>query len=133
MSEYLLDANHASPLVTVGHPLRRRVLQELRRGHEFFIAVPALAEVLFGFSTLPRAISNRAEWVRLSRFVPCFELDEENAKLAASLQVTLRRVGRDLKLSDALIATVALSYDLILLTSDKDFSPVPGLKIENWL
>lgn len=29
MENYLLDTNHASPLVTLGHPLRQRVLMRL--------------------------------------------------------------------------------------------------------
>ena len=33
----------------------------------------------------------------------------------------------------ALIAAVALRYDLILLTTDKDFQPVVGLTQHNWL
>lgn len=38
MTVYLLDTNHASPLVTLHHPLRRRVIQALDAG----IAVTAL-------------------------------------------------------------------------------------------
>ncbi len=34
---------------------------------------------------------------------------------------------------DAFIAVVSLRYDLVLLTSDNDFAPVPNLKQENWL
>lgn len=48
MARYLLDTNHLSPLVTVGHRLRNRVLAGLANGDEFAIPVPALAEFLFG-------------------------------------------------------------------------------------
>jgi len=34
---------------------------------------------------------------------------------------------------DALIATIALRYDLILLTTDGDFTSVASLRLENWL
>jgi predicted nucleic acid-binding protein len=34
---------------------------------------------------------------------------------------------------DNYLAVTALRYSLVLLTSDKDFAPVPGLKQENWL
>ncbi|RIK38099.1 MAG: hypothetical protein DCC55_22160 [Chloroflexi bacterium] len=34
---------------------------------------------------------------------------------------------------DALIAALALRYELTLLTTDKDFWAVPGLRMENWL
>lgn len=133
MAEYLLDTNHASPLVTVGHPLRKRVMREYRLGHQFYIAVPALTETWFGISIIPRAAQNQAEWNQLSRFISCLTLDETDAKAAASIQLALRQRGRDLKVPDALIAVVALNFDFTLLTTDQDFAPVPGLKTDNWL
>lgn len=52
---------------------------------------------------------------------------------AAQLQVQLRRAGRQLQTVDALIAIVALRYNMTLLTTDRDFSPIPALHLENWL
>ncbi|MEW5987632.1 MAG: hypothetical protein AB1791_13450 [Chloroflexota bacterium] len=60
MANYLLDTNHISPLVTTGHPLRKRILESLDAGHRFAIAVPALTEVLFEMGLLPRAKQNLA-------------------------------------------------------------------------
>jgi predicted nucleic acid-binding protein len=34
---------------------------------------------------------------------------------------------------DALIAVAALRLDLTLLTTDRDFTPIPGLKQANWM
>ena len=50
MADYLLDTNHASPLVTLGHPLRDEILRRLDEGHTFAICVPVLTETLFGIS-----------------------------------------------------------------------------------
>ncbi len=133
MAAYLLDANHLSPLVTLGHPLRKRVLSSLQAGNTFAIAAPALTEVLFGISLLPRARQNLEEWDRLKSSFNYYDIDRSYAERAAQLQVTLRRQGRQLETVDALIATVALSHDLILLTSDQDFQAIPGLRQENWL
>jgi tRNA(fMet)-specific endonuclease VapC len=133
MATYLLDTNHASPLVTLNHPLREQVLGRLGQGDSFAICVPAITEVLFGLGGLPRATQNLAEWVRLRLFVPCYVPDEMDAELAAQLQLSLRRRGWQLETVDALIASVALRYDLVLLTADKDFSVVPQLRQENWL
>jgi len=82
---------------------------------------------------LPRASQNLAEWARLRPSLACHIPDEADAENAASLQRSLRRQGRQLETVDALIAVVALRYGLALLTSDNDFTPVPGLKQENWL
>jgi len=46
--------------------------------------------------------------------------------------LSLRKQGWQLAMLDAFIAVVALRYDLILLTIDKDFRAVPKLRYENW-
>src|SRR5439155_14359849 len=108
MAKYLLDTNHASPLVTLGHPLRDRMLEQHDDGHEFCIAVPALAELWFALLISQRVLRNLEEWTLLERKIECLALDEADAKSAASLQKVLRSSGRDLKTPDALIAAVAL-------------------------
>ena len=133
MTNYLLDTNHASPLITLGHPLRKRVLRRLDEGDSFAICVPVLAETLFGIGMLPRAAQNLAEWERLKPLLPCYIPDETDAEFAAELQVSLRRRGWRLATVDALIAAVALRYDLTLLTADQDFQAIPRLQHENWL
>ena len=133
MAKYLLDTNHASPLVTLKHPLRERMLNEYVAGHEFCIAVPALTELWFGLLMTQRVLQNLEEWELLERKIECLALDEADAKSAASLQKVLRSSGRDLKTPDALIASVALRYDFVLITTDHDFAPIPGIKTENWL
>lgn len=133
MANYLLDANHISPLVTVGHPLRQKISQRLQAGDVFGIPTPALTEALFGFRVLPRANKNVAEWKKLSTRFDYYGVDRQDAEQAAELQVTLRRRGWQLHTVDALIAAIALRYDLTILTTDKDFRAVPGLRWENWL
>ncbi len=133
MTDYLLDTNHVSPLVTVSHPLRYHVLESLNKGHMFFISVPVLAEMLYGIGVLPRAKQNLAEWTGLKSHFPCLIPDEIDAERAAQLQISLRRQGWQLETIDALIATIALRYNLTLLTSDNDFKMIPELRRENWL
>jgi tRNA(fMet)-specific endonuclease VapC len=95
MASYLLDANHASPLVTIRHPLRKRFLAAVQDGHDFAVCVPVVSEVLFGITLLPRAEQNRAEWARLRASLTCYQLDEVDAERAADLQVRrLVGVGR---------------------------------------
>jgi len=44
-----------------------------------------------------------------------------------------QRQGRQLATVDALIAAVALRYDLVLLTTDRDFRAIPMFPCEDWL
>lgn len=133
MARYLLDTNHASPLVTIGHPLRVKVLAQREQGNAFGLCVPVITETKFGIGILPRAKTNLEEWQRLRSFLTIYALDADDAELAVDLQLALRKTGWQLGSFDALIAAVALRHDLILLTTDRDFQAVDGLKIENWL
>lgn len=133
MANYLLDTNHLSPLVTLDHPLRQRVLQSLAAGDTFAFAVPALVELWYGLGLLPRAQQNLAEWKRLRPNFTCYVPDETDAEQAAKLRLALRRQGWQLETVDALIATVAIRYNLTLLTTDQDFEGIPQFKPDNWL
>jgi tRNA(fMet)-specific endonuclease VapC len=133
MTEFLLDTNHASPLVTLDHPLRTRILSAIQAGESFALTTVNLTEVWYGLSLLPRAVQNQREWVQIRTSLSIYQIEETDALTAAELQISLRRRGRQLGIVDALIAAIALRYDLTLLTTDGDFDAVPDLKRENWL
>ena len=133
MTRYLLDTNHASPLVTIGHPLRERVLRALDTNHSFALTAVNLTETVFGISTTPRATQNMRQWEQWRGSFDVYRIEDEDAMRAARLQFSLRRRGWQLGTVDALIAAIALRYDLTLLTTDGDFNAVPDLKHENWL
>jgi tRNA(fMet)-specific endonuclease VapC len=133
MARYLLDTNHLSPLVTLSHPLRRRVHTSIESGDSFAIATPTIAEFLFGIRLLPRAAENLAEWERIRTDFFYHAIDIADAEMASSLQASLRQRGWQLETVDALIAAVALRNDLVLLTTDGDYRAIAGLITENWL
>ena len=119
--------------MTFGHTLLVRIQNNQINGDSFTICVPVLTETLFGIGIAPRAAQNRLLWARWQQSLTCHIPDAADAAVAAELQITLRRRGRQLATVDALIAVTALRYDLTLLTTDGDFQTVPGLRLENWL
>lgn len=133
MPNYLLDTNHVSPLVTLEHRLRYRVIQSMQTGNTFAICVPVLTETLFGIALAPRGRQNLVEFEQIRPSLRCYVPDEIDAELAADFQISLRRQGRQLGTVDAFIAAIALRNDLILLTTDRDFRWVPLLQWENWM
>lgn len=98
-----------------------------------YITPPVITETVFGFSILPRAQRNLAEWQAIRPALRALIVDEADAMNAASLQALLRRQGWQMQTVDALIAASALRYDLTLLTTDGDFARVPALAVENWV
>ncbi|MCS6909304.1 MAG: type II toxin-antitoxin system VapC family toxin [Anaerolineales bacterium] len=133
MTDYLLDTNHASPLITLGHPLRARVLKAQQSGDTFALTTVNLAELWYGISLLPRAAQNQTEWQRLRPAFHLYQIEERDAIDGAEIQLALRRQGRQMGTIDALLAAVTLRYGLTLLTSDSDFAELPGLSQANWL
>jgi predicted nucleic acid-binding protein len=75
VTDYLLDTNHISPLVTIEHPLRAKILAQIQAGDTFSIATPALGEFLFGIGMLPRAERNMREWERLKQDFIYYSVD----------------------------------------------------------
>ncbi|MEI2609731.1 MAG: type II toxin-antitoxin system VapC family toxin [Candidatus Promineifilaceae bacterium] len=128
---YLLDTNHISPLVTPGHPLIKRIRASVARGGRFAIAVLALTELLFGISIAPKSKQNLLLWSEVKGQFDYYDIRLTDAERAAVLQLELRRQGWQLGTIDALIAAIALRYDLTLLTTDRDFQAIPGLPQEN--
>ena len=129
---YLLDTNHASPLVTPGHPVRAWFDRARLSGAVFHLDPVVRSEVRFGLRGTPRAAENLRRWSDLLPALTPVALRHGDAELAADLRVLLRARGRQLALADALIAAVALRLDLTLLTRDRDFVAVPGLASEDW-
>lgn len=132
MTIYLLDTNHLSPLVTLHHPLRLKILTNLQMGHTFAIPSPALGEFIFGIGVLPRAKQNLQIWEQLRDSFIYYGLDEADAEQASKLRIDLRKRGKQLGIIDSFISVIALRYQLTLLTTDKDFAAVPSLRQMNW-
>lgn len=133
MTEYLIDTNHLSVLVTDGHPLLNRIHRQIYLGDTFSITTVSLTEILFGLEMTKRAIKNLARWNEIEVIFRFYDIRRVDAQLSAKLQAELRKTGKQLHTVDALIAAITLRYDLTLLTTDSDFKPIPGLRTENWI
>ena len=132
MTHYLLDANHISPLVTKNHPLRERITDQMLAGDQFHIPALAVAEAMYGFLTIPRAVKNERQWRLIRPKFHWVDVYEEDVLEGTRLRVSLRKQGWQLDLSDAIIAATAIRSGLILLTTDRDFDGVPLLRTEDW-
>lgn len=87
MTHYLLDTNHLSPIVTIDHALRRRILAQFRLGDRFAITTPVLFEFLFGIRSLPRAAQNMEIWSRIKADFLYYPIEPQDAEQAVSLKL----------------------------------------------
>lgn len=59
--------------------------------------------------------------------------DESVLDKASQIYAELRGTGRLIPDNDILIAAIAMTYNVILVTNDKHFERIDELNVENWL
>ena len=131
MVRYLLDTNTASYAIKGNVTRVREQLLKVPMA-EVGISVITEAELRFGVARLPSAI-------RLKHLVEEFLLRVEvlpwNSAAAnhyAEIRAALERSGKPMGNMDMLIAAHALSAEVVLVTHDRVFRRVKGLKLEDW-
>ena len=129
---YLLDTNACIHLLrnTSPHLLHRS------RQHdpsEIKLCSVVRAELLYGAH---RSSQREANMALLERFFAPFEsipFDDESAGHYGQIRFGLEKAGKTIGPNDLMIASIARSRDLVLVTHNTDeFSRVPDLRIEDW-
>ena len=127
-----MDTNHAS---SAWQP-RKTVVKKPRklRGYaRIALCLPSVGELWFMVHNSDQVESNRE---RLENFLVGFEIlkfDFKAAEEFGKLCSVLRKTGREIKQIDVQIAAIARVHNLIILTADKHFTYIPGIKVDNWL
>lgn len=126
---YMLDTNAVSALI------RGRVSQELQdllMEHSACISVITEAELRFG-------VRRRPDATRLAKVVEAFLQDtpvlpwtSATAHTYAELRTRMENQGIGLSAVDLLIAAHALAAGCALLSADRAFTQVPGLRVIDW-
>jgi tRNA(fMet)-specific endonuclease VapC len=129
---YLLDTNICIYLIKK-HPAK--VLQRLREQNASQVGVSTItvAELEFGVAKSARPEQNQEA---LQLFLAPLEIvlfDSSAAVHYGRIRTVLEKNGSPIGSMDLLIAAHALSLGVLLVTNnEREFSRVPGLKLENW-
>lgn len=129
---FLLDTNIVSFHLKRPRGLTHRFVQYSGR---LYISSVALAELyVWAFQKAKPAPGLSAIEAMLRNEVNRLDFDDDCAKKFGQLRVDLIRRGVGAGPLDLLIASVALVYDLTLVTNNTaDFQNIPGLRLEDWL
>jgi tRNA(fMet)-specific endonuclease VapC len=128
---YLLDTNTVSYVIKGNFPHVRERLSKIPIS-QVGISVITEAELRFGVARLPQA-------TRLAMVVEEFLLrvevlpwDSAPARHYARLRAALEEHGEPMGNLDLMIAAQALDVGAILISNDRVFRRVKGLKVEDW-
>jgi tRNA(fMet)-specific endonuclease VapC len=128
---YLLDTNTVSYIINGTFPhVRERLLKVPISA--VGISVVTEAEMRFGVARLPQATKVAIVVEEFLLRVEVLPWDSPAARQYARLRAALEEHGEPMGNLDLMIAAEALAVDAILVSNDRVFRRVKGLKVEDW-
>ncbi|MGA8308874.1 MAG: type II toxin-antitoxin system VapC family toxin [Terriglobales bacterium] len=131
IARYLLDTNMASYVIKGNFPPVRERLLKVPMA-EVGISAVTEAELRFGVVRKPEAVRLRAAVEEFLLRVEVLPWDSMAAQSYAQVRAALERAGEPMGNLDMMIAAQALAVQAVLVTHDRVFRRVKGLKIEDW-
>lgn len=131
MAPHLLDTNVASQIIKGTMPSVDRRLAKVAVAN-VFISTVTEAELRYGVARLPKATRLGALVGDFLLMVNILPWDSEAAKHYGQLRAKLELDGLPMANLDLMIGAHALALGATLVTNDRAFSRIKGLKIEDW-
>ena len=130
VTRFMLDTNMASALLK-GHP-RAAARLAAETPERLCFSVVTEAELLFGVAKRPEARKLRIAVDELLAVIEVLSWNSATARRYATIRAELERRGKPLGALDLLIAAHAVEHHAVLVTNDRAFGAVPGLRLEDW-
>ena len=124
----ILDTNGLSA-VAVGEPAIEPIL---RKAAQVAIPVIVLGEYRYGISQ-SRDWNRYEQW--LSAYLPKFrilDVDERTTISCAAVRMELKKAGTAIPSNDVWIAALCRQHSLPIVSRDRHFDAVPGLRRLHW-
>jgi tRNA(fMet)-specific endonuclease VapC len=132
MLRYMIDTDISSYAMKASNAGVVRRMSLLDNG-EACISVITRGELMFGLEVSPRRAKEEPGMMRYLSYAQTLPLPVEVIPEYAAIRADLKRRGRPIGANDIWIAAHARHLGLTLVTNNvREFSRVPGLKIENW-
>jgi len=130
-TQYLLDTNTASYIIKGNFP---RVRERLLRVPMAQVSISAVTEgeLRFGVARRPEAVRLGVAVEEFLSRISVLPWDSEAARHYAVVRASLEAKGEPMGNLDMMIAAQALAHEAVLVTNDRVFRRVPGLRIEDW-
>ena len=128
----MLDTDILSEFLRGNPKVIEKVDEHLKNFGFISLSIITYYEILNGlfYKDARKQLTRFEEFAELNKVIP---LTQRMAKTAAIIQADLRKKGTEIGHTDTLIAGIALSSDLQLVTNNTNhFKRIKGLKLDNW-
>lgn len=132
MKPSLLDTDILSEFLRGNSKVIAKVDEHLKEYGFISLSIITYYEILNGllYKDARKQMVRFEEFVELNKVIP---LTLRMAKTAAAIQADLRKKGTEIGHTDTLIAGIAMTSELQLVTNNTDhFKRIKGLEITNW-
>jgi tRNA(fMet)-specific endonuclease VapC len=130
--QYLLDTNIC---IYVIQTKSSKVITRFKECdiNEIGISTITMAEMEFGICGCIRIDEAMQGFLNFVTPLEIVDFTSADAHEYGKIRHHLKQIGKPIGGTDLMIAAQAISRDIILVTNtEKEFSRVPGIKIENW-
>jgi tRNA(fMet)-specific endonuclease VapC len=133
MRRFLLDTGIVGDFINHRRGVDSRVREARLSGARIGTCLPVVGELFAGIEGSATRDRNLARLRNGLARLPCWPFDRKAAEEFGRLAAEMRRRGRPLQQIDLQVAAIALTLgNCTVVTTDSDFSAVPGLTVENW-
>ena len=127
-SNVLLDTN----IISAWLKGEKNIADNIEKTGAVYIPIIVLGELYYGASYSTQVQKNTSIIRKIASRYRLLLIDEETTREYGKIKSELRKKGSPIPENDIWIAAIATRYRLTLVTRDKHFSNVIGLKIEKW-
>ena len=130
---YLLDTNIVSYILKKKANVENKLLEVNILGEEVFISCISYYEIKRGLLAV-NATRQLTEFNQFFRKYTVLYLDDiEIIERACQIHADLKKTGKPIQDADVLIAAMAVTRGLLLVSNDSDMLRIDGIELENWL
>jgi tRNA(fMet)-specific endonuclease VapC len=130
--KYLLDTNACIAYLNGKSERLKQKMQEIDISNIYLCSI-VKTELFYGVARSQFPERNQQKLLRFFSEFNSFPFDDHAAEIAGQIRAQLNQQGTPIGPHDVLIAAIALSQHLVLVTHNtQEFSRIKELKIEDW-
>ncbi|GIK61055.1 MAG: type II toxin-antitoxin system VapC family toxin [Ignavibacteriota bacterium] len=131
--KYLLDTNICIYIIKKKPESIIKIFSKIKLG-DVAISAITIAELYFGLAKSSKPNENTIALQEFLQPLVTLDFNSDDAVVYGRIRAELEANGQMIGAMDLLIAAIALSRELILVTNnEKEFSRIKDLKLENWV
>jgi tRNA(fMet)-specific endonuclease VapC len=108
------------------------VVQKLASSTSICLAVPVIAELLYGAENSARREENLKNYNKFIDTCDVLHLTRKTAEQYSKIRMKLKRRGNPIPENDLWIAAACIENQMPIITEDEHFDSVEGLIVKKW-